>query len=346
MRPFIVSIVLILALAGLPFYGPLPLMVTEFRHVVRDGGVFAQISLNDSGAEVRVDGDEVRRLGPHRWEISYGAEASDNDGLFDVERVEIVIRRSFMRRDVLQIDRQSPAELFDAYGLEKPDGYSVIAASTIDFSGADSFYEYDFPDGYGFVPAALEIPETSSGIAPEVRHAAGIMTWLDDQGLTFAPMTPRPQYASLRQELAALSSGKDGLQCGDYRIVFTAIALEIGLEIRWVGLLSIPTYGLEDAVPYSHAALEVKTDRDGWVYFDPWNNLAFRAGGTYLSGAEVRAAMRRDLHAEPIHVVPGAQRSGRFSLDPDAPIERRAVEPPDISFYRRYFGVVETMDLR
>jgi len=314
-----------------------PVRLEVFRHDLVNNQTFLVLGFNRDDVEISMNGETAERLDNGLFSVAYGQEEADWDGELDIKKrfVEIVVGA---RREQIVIHRQSAAELQDAYNFEKRDGYSIVAGATFNLSYGDKTYEHAFNRDGGFLPdiEKVSLPETPE----ELKVAASISAWLDSENLTYSPSRAPAEHVRWDERMDALRTGNDGLQCGDYRNVLTSIAIEAGINLRWIGLLSFSVDGLDDAVPYSHAALEVMTEQHGWVFYDPWHNLAFREGKNWLSTVDIR-----DGYGHPVSVLPNWSRSGRRGLGAERKTESWLITWPSMESYRGYFGVVETINL-
>ncbi|WP_422003614.1 transglutaminase-like domain-containing protein [Pyruvatibacter mobilis] len=313
------------------------LKLDVFRHEIQEDKTLLILGFNREDLAVSMDGTDATPLENGLFAISYGSEDADWDGSLDTINHTIRISAGENKEEIV-IHRQSAEELLDAYRFKKDDGYSIIANSTFDLSHGDKMYHYKFDRNGSFLPDLINL-ENFAG-PNELAQAASISAWLDMQNLTYSPSRLPAEHTPWDMQIEALRRGKQGLQCGDYRNLFTSIALEAGIKIRWIGLLSFSVDGLDDATPYSHAALEVMTEQFGWVFYDPWHNLAFRENKEWLNTSEIRAG-----HGQAVEVLPNWQRKGRIGLGADRKLESWPVTWPDMDFYRKYFGVVETINL-
>ena len=285
-------------------------------------------------------------LGDGTYELEYGPETTDGDGEYDQYEVTILIAASGGERHWLTIHRQSQAELEDAFGFGKSDGYSIIADTTLSLPGEDFTGSYELDHDYAQLPEGLPQQVAPDGTPSELWRAAEAMVWLNQQGLTYSPREASDNFVSLADELTALRDGETGVQCGDYRLVWTHMALDMGLSVRWIDLATfVRTPDTPDATPYSHAATEVWTESDGWIYFDPWFNFAFQRNGEWLSAAEIRATLRENpAQLERVRPATNLSRTGRYGLG-DRPLVTEDVLAPPMSFYRNYFVVVGVISL-
>lgn len=313
------------------------LQMEVFRHEVVNGQTSLILGFNRSDIAVSMDGVQATPIGDNLFAVSYGLEEADGDGIFDGTRrvVEIDVDGD---RETLKIDRQGAAELLEVSGFDKSDGYSVIASASFSLPASDKAYEYEFVRHGGFLPD-LE-PLSAPGVPHALQRAASISAWLDAEGLTYSPSVGSMEHVPWNAHLENLRNGKDGLQCLGYRSLFTSIALEAGIELRWIGLFSFSLDGLDDAIPYSHAAVEVLTDDYGWVYYDPWHNLAFAENGEWLDTQAIRAGL-----GVPIRVIENARRVGRLGLGEEREVRNWSIRHPDLAFYRSLFGAVDTITL-
>ena len=330
------------------------LAITRFEHeVYGDGRTRVLIAFNlDIPLEVRAftspvwpQLNELDRLEDGTWRLDYGPEPSDDDGAFDQYTVLLLINAPNGVRHWVSIHRQSASELLDGFNLVKPDGYSIIAETTLALPGADSQQTVSVVDTYSAAlsgPAMVSVPDA---MPVEMRDAARVMLYLNREGLTYAPRPAGQTFSNLTDELAALQIGTSGMQCGDYRTIFTHLAEDMGVQVRWVGILSfMPTQTMPDATPYSHAVTEIWTQAHGWVMFDPWMNLSFVRNGEWLSVDEARIALR-DYPAEVEwrSVTADRSRTGRYSLQ--GPLQTFDVGMPNRELYRGYFTVTQNINV-
>lgn len=330
------------------------LVPTVFRHEVDGNSVNLLLGFNREVQEIWASSTvanpsrhSLEQTDDGLWELEFGTETSDHDGQLDEYTISLSIIPRRGERHEIQIVRQSPAELDDAYNYEKEDGYSIVAATTLSFPGTDRQISITLPGGYSRLPDEIPAIRVDDDRPDELRRAARIMIWLNGQALTYAPSHPRPAHDSLDSEISALQGGEDGVQCADYRTLFTQLALDYGLQVRWVGLLLfVSSPGLEDATPYSHAAAEIYTESHGWVYVDPWYNLVFQRDGEWLSTHEIRETLfNAPAEIETLRLSQNNTRIARYALGQDAPARTVPVAWPDFDFYRGYFAVIEEITI-
>lgn len=243
---------------------------------------------NVSTGEVRVvDYDGTGYL------ITFFDEAADNDGQLDTHTFEISFEGTDGVSNSISLVRQSPSELREV-GIEKADGYTVLAANTLNFSDADANGARALTSDY---TAGVELPRVrASRSEMEFQIAAAAAAWINNQSLQYGGAPSLPQ-GTLNDQIQSLKRGKTGLSSASFRTLWMQLVYAAGVEVRAVDFTSYgPVY--DDLTPYSYGLAEM-TVRGRWVAVDPIGNAVFEKGGELLSAK----ALRDQIRLEPNSVV-------------------------------------------
>lgn len=318
------------------------LTLTDFSH---EGNSTAVLTFNhDALGEVayRLDGDDPRIIASEDGivRIDYYADAPDGDGVLDEQSYVLEFQDANDQPHSIELIRQSPGELLEAFEFDKVDGYTILGSNTLLFSNGDVDSAHVLDRSYSEDFTVNDAVANADLIYPELHIAADIVGTLYAQPLSFGPRD-RGGAKSLIEEIENIRNGADGIQCAGFRELWGHASEDHGLIFRYVGLYSYAPY-FDDLTPYSHAIAEVMTD-DGWKAIDPWNNAAFRVRERYVSAEELRQAVKREpATVEIVMLNPGLE---KIILGADGSTTSTLIKFPERDFYFNYFGAIETVDV-
>jgi len=115
---------------------------------------------------------ELARNEDGYWVFDFGPEVADGDGRYDQYVITFDIATSDGASHYVVVDRQSPAELMEAFNVDKVDGYSVIARSSLDFTQGARDSSYGLIRNLDYFPEDLPTIETEYEPNSEMERVA------------------------------------------------------------------------------------------------------------------------------------------------------------------------------
>lgn len=194
----------------------------------------------------------------------------------------------------MEVLRQSSDLLKKRWSFNKPDGYSIIARSSIQLpEDKKVFYSserYSVPYKEKITSLSISSFYPEKSLDPAIDESVAIMRYIWDGNITTGPNNYR-SAASLDpiERLSLIRQGKWSVQCADTRNIFLDLAISSPKisHSRYVGLyLYYPPF--RDLITPSHAVAEIYSENlQKWIMVDPWFGAIYRLGNKYLSAADI-----------------------------------------------------------
>lgn len=267
------------------------------------------------------------------YEIPFFNQAGDNDGVLDTQTFEVRFSSVDGEAHLITLVRQSPDELSEV-GIDKADGYTIMARTSLDFSDADGVARIKMDSDYA---ANVRLPIAQTSLSEtELQLAANAADWINRQALRYGGPASL-QADTLGEQMEALKAGSTGLGSATFRKLWLHLVHAAGADVRAIDLAS---YGpnFDDLTPYTYGMAEIKVG-DDWVAIDPIGNAVFSSEGSFLSASDLRDQLRLNPDAvQSLPLVDNQTRRIRGGND-------TVIAPIAPSAIGQYAVVVRTLDI-